>query len=198
MAARPPSPAPSVETRLIAPPGFRSATVARFLWQMDEQRRSLLKDVSGASVAELQWQLAPGMNSIGMLLAHIGYAENHLVQVGLEGKPTSDTRTVIGIGEEDEGMPLPAGAPPAPALAGKALESFVDLLARARAHTARVAATLSDHDLDRDVIRPRPDGSRRIFNLGWVFYHLLEHEAGHRGQINLLRHAYRQRLGTLS
>jgi len=27
-----------------------------------------------------------------------------------------------------------------------------------------------------------------VFNVGWVFYHMIEHEAGHHGQINLLRH----------
>jgi len=37
----------------------------------------------------------------------------------------------------------------------------------------------------------RPDGSERVFNVGWVLYHILEHEAGHRGQINLLRHLER-------
>ena len=33
----------------------------------------------------------------------------------------------------------------------------------------------------------------RVFNVGWVLYHLIEHEAGHRGQINLLRHLLRVR-----
>jgi uncharacterized damage-inducible protein DinB len=54
-----------------------------------------------------------------------------------------------------------------------------------------VAATLGDDDLARDVHRRRVDGSERVFNVGWVLYHILEHEAGHRGQINLLRHLHR-------
>jgi hypothetical protein len=30
---------------------------------------------------------------------------------------------------------------------------------------------------------------------GWALYHIVEHEAGHYGQINLLRHQYRARAG---
>jgi uncharacterized damage-inducible protein DinB len=183
----------TVQTLLETLPGFRSETIARFLWQLDEQRRVLIKDTRGLSAKELEWQPAPGMNSIGMLLAHIAYAENHLAQVGLEGKPTSDTRAAIGISEEEEGMPLADGAPPSPALAGRELAWFDALLERARAYTRGVATTLVEGDLAREVRRRRPDGSERVFNVGWVLYHMLEHEAGHHGQINLLRHL--QQLG---
>ena len=176
------------QTLLETPPGFRSETIARFLWQMDEKRRMLIKDTRGLSAKELEWQPAPGMNSIGMLLAHIAYAENHLAQVGLEGKPTSDTRAAIGISEEEEGMPLAEGAPPSPALAGRELGWFDALLERSREYTRGVARTLVEGDLAREVRRKRPDGSERVFNVGWVLYHMLEHEAGHHGQINLLRH----------
>lgn len=178
-------------TLLAAPEGYRSAAVARFLWQMDEHRRMLTDLTRGMTTAELDWQPAPGMNTVGMLLAHIAYAESHLVQVGIEGKTTSDTRAVIGITEQDEGLPLPPGAPPAAAIVGHDLAWFDGMLERARDHTRRVARDLTDQDLERTVQRPRPNGGKRVFNVGWVFYHLLEHEAGHRGQIGLLRHLYR-------
>ena len=179
--------ATNIQTLLETPPGFRSDTVARFLWQMDEQRRALTADTRGLGPEKLRWQPAPGMNTIGMLLAHIAYAESHLTQVGLEGRSESDTITAIGLSVEEEGMPLAAGAPP-PSLAGRELEWFDALLQRARTHTRRVAMTLTDGDLAREIRRRRPDGTERVFNVGWVLYHMLEHEAGHHGQINLLRH----------
>jgi uncharacterized damage-inducible protein DinB len=183
--------ATTLQTLLVTPPGYRSETVARFLWQLDEQRRALLDDTRGLTPEDLEWQPAPGMNTIGMLLAHVAYAENHLTQVGLEGKATSDTRAAIGITEEEEGLPLAPGAPPSPALAGRDLAWFDGLLERARSYTRKVALTLTDQDLAREVRRPRPDGTQRVFNVGWVLYHMLEHEAGHHGQINLLRHLAR-------
>jgi len=185
----------TLQTLLGTPPGFRSVQVARFLWQMDEQRRALLADTRGLEPADLEWQPAPGMNTIGMLLAHISYAEIHLSQVGLLGEAAGHTRDVIGITEAEEGLPLPPGGPPSAALAGRPLEFFDDLLAGARAHTRRVAVNLTDADLDRVVTRDRPDGTQRVFNVGWVLYHILEHEAGHHGQINLLRHMLRDRGG---
>jgi hypothetical protein len=128
-----------------------------------------------------------------MLLAHIAYAETHLAQVGLEGKADSDTKAVIGLSVEEEGMPLAEDAPPSPALAGRDLAWFDALLGRARDYTRRVAMTLVETDLAREVRRRRPDGSERLFNVGWVLYHILEHEAGHRGQIGLLRHLMKRR-----
>ena len=181
----------SIQTLLETPPGFRSDTVARFMWQLDEQRRALVDDTRGLTPSALEWQPAPGMNSIGMLLGHIAYAENHLTQVGLEGQAASDTRAAIGLGVEEEGLPLAAGAPPSPALSGSDLAWFDERLGRARAHTRRVAMTLSEADLAREVRRQRADGTQRVFNVGWVLYHMLEHEAGHHGQINLLRHLHR-------
>ena len=53
--------------------------------------------------------------------------------------------------------------------------------------SAAVARFLWQLD-ERRVTRPRPDGGTRVFNPGWVLYHLIEHEAGHHAQINLLRH----------
>ncbi len=188
---------PTITTRLATPEGYRSAAVARFVWQLDEQRRRLTEDTRGLTPADLEWQSAPGMNTIGMLLAHIAFAEANLAQVGLNGEVTGHPHDVIGITEADEGMPLVSGAPPAPALAGKDLAFFDAALASAREHTRTIARTLSDADLMADVVRPpRPDGTQRVFNKGWVLYHLLEHEAGHHGQINLLRHLQRAMAGS--
>jgi len=40
------------------------------------------------------------------------------------------------------------------------------------------------------LTRTRPDGTQRTFSFRWMFYHLLEHESGHFGQMLLLRHLH--------
>lgn len=186
------------ETLLRGLAGFPSDGVARFMWQLEAQRASLLADVAGLDVAALDWQPRRGMNTIAMLLGHIAYAESHLTQVGLEGRATSDTTSVIGLSEEEEGLPLAADAPPSPALHGRPLADYEDMLARARARLRETASRLGDADLAREVVRARRApregvvGSERVFNVAWVFYHLIEHEAGHRAQINLLKHLARR------
>ena len=41
----------------------------------------------------------------------------------------------------------------------------------------------------------RRDGSVHETTMRWILYHILEHEAGHYGQINLLAHQYRLLVG---
>jgi len=184
-----------IRTLHLQPAGYASGYVARMAWQMDEQRRLVLDAVRDLTPADLEWQPAPGMNSIGMLLAHIAVAEHHLVAVGVEGLEDSDPKGVVGISLEEEGMPLEANAPPSPALAGKDLAFFELALGKARAYTHAAMRKLTDEDLKRIIVRTRPDGTRREFDVGWMLYHLLEHEAGHRGQIQVLKHLMKAKHG---
>ncbi|HEY6865677.1 MAG TPA: DinB family protein, partial [Candidatus Eisenbacteria bacterium] len=82
------------------------------------------------------------------------------------------------------------GSAPA-VLQGRTLEFYDGLLERARAHSRAHAMTLTDADLARQITRQRPDGNRRVFDIRWMVYHLLEHQAGHHAQILMLRHLQR-------
>jgi uncharacterized damage-inducible protein DinB len=88
-------------------------------------------------------------------------------------------------------MPMPEGAAPPAALAGKDLAFYDDLLRRARAYSRPVIAGLADADLDRQITRTRRDGSVHVADIRWILYHMVEHVAGHYGQINLLAHHHR-------
>jgi uncharacterized damage-inducible protein DinB len=160
---------------------------------MEDQTRRLTESTRDLKPEELSWQPSPGMNTIGMLLAHIAIVELFWVHVGPAAltEPEFDSVGVLGIGADDDGLPLPeSGAPPA-VLAGRDLAFFDDVLARARAHTRRHTLGLRDQDLGRMGSLTRPDGTSSSFTVRWVLYHILEHQAGHYGQILLLRHLYR-------
>src|SRR6185295_5952590 len=145
-----------VKTLLEVPGGYRSETVARYLWQLDDLSRRVFEATHDLTAEALGSQLAPGVNSIGMLLAHIAVAETHITAIGLERRDTSDVAGVIGIRMEDDGLPLsPDGRPPE-ALTGRDLAFFHDLLDRARANTRRVARGLTDADLPQVITRRRP------------------------------------------
>jgi uncharacterized damage-inducible protein DinB len=160
---------------------------------MDDQSRRLAEDTRGASPAELQWQPARGFNTIGMLLAHLAIVEVYWMQVAESGKTDFDSRPVLGIGPDDDGIPIAEdGAAPA-TLAGENLDFYDDLLARARAHTKEIAARYTGADLDREwTLHSKSTGNVHRISVRWILYHLLEHFAGHYGQINLMRHQYRQ------
>lgn len=181
---------PTLVQRILEPaPNTRSRLVGLFLWQLDDQTRRLTEDTRGATPEELAWQPAPTMNTIGMLLAHIALVEAGWVDRGVRGLGEIE-EGVLPIRWADSGIPMPEGGSPPALLEGKDLAFFDDLLARSRAHTRQVLATLADADLDRRFRRPYGDSEFEI-SVGWVLYHILEHEAGHYYQINLLRHQYR-------
>jgi len=180
-----------IRERLVMPPGSRSREAAWFIAQLDDQSGRLAGDTSTLTPDALAWQPAPGMNTIGMLLAHIAIVEVFWTQVGPLGLSAFESESVLGIGIDDDGMPMPAGGAPPAGLAGKSIATFNDLLARARAYSRRAIAALADSDLDRVISRTRRDGSQHETDVRWILYHMVEHLAGHYGQINLLQHLHR-------
>jgi len=170
--------------------GMKSNLAGLFLWQLDDQSRQLTEDTRGATAEELSWQPAPGANTIGMLLAHIAVVEASWIDRALHGlSDVSDG--LLPIGRKETAMPLPEGAAAPAALEGRELAFFDDLHSLSRAHTRRELAPLADADLDRRFRRISPSGREYEISLGWVLYHILEHQAGHYYQIKLLRHQYR-------
>jgi uncharacterized damage-inducible protein DinB len=183
--------APTLEV-IVPLPGYRSREVSLFAAQLDALSAWLTKDTRDLTPEALVWQPAPGLNTIGMLLAHIAIVEVYWTQVGALAMTEFETESALGIGIDDDGMPLAAGGPPAATLMGRDLAFFDDLLARARDYSKQAMARIADADLEREITRHRPDGTvRGVVNLRWILYHVLEHQAGHHGQVNLLRHQYR-------
>jgi uncharacterized damage-inducible protein DinB len=179
-----------ITQRILKPaPGIPNTEIALFVAQMDDQSRRLTEDTRGATVDELAWQPALGMNTAGMLLAHIAIVEVFWMSKAAE--IPFDSQGVLGIGEDDDGLPAPEGSSPPATLAGWDLARFDEVLAKARANTYTIAKTWTDADLDRVVEWTRRDGSLWHFSVRWILYHILEHEAGHYGQVGLLRHLYR-------
>ena len=176
------------------PRGYRSAEAASFLAQFDDLSRRLWESLDGMTASELAWQPKRGTNTIGMLLAHMAIVEVFWIQAGVLGQPAPySTEDALGIGIDDDGMPIPElGGHPA-TLAGKDLAFYDDLLARARRYVKQHVASLTDTDLETKRSRTRRDGTHESFNVRWVLYHMVEHFAGHYGQINLLAHQFRAR-----
>ena len=168
--------------------GFRSREIGIFVAQLEDQSRRLYESLDGITAEELGWQPAPGMNTIGMLLAHLAVVEIWWAGMALDLE-NPVTEPVIGINVDGDGMPLSEGGTPPAHLAGKDLAFYLDLLSRARAYVRETYARMMDPDLNRTITRTW-DEDTRIYSVRWILYHTLEHFAGHYGQILLLRHLY--------
>jgi uncharacterized damage-inducible protein DinB len=187
-----------VQSLLRPAEGFRSREAASFYAQLEDQARILRESVQGITTQELQWQPERGMNTIGMLLAHNAIVDVFWTQLAILGITETDSLPALGISMDDDGMPLAPDAEGPANLKGKPLAFYEDLLARGRAFVKEAWSKVSDADMDKQITRKRPDGSQRLLSVRWAMYHILEHYAGHRGQIQLLRHLYSATVGTPS
>jgi hypothetical protein len=133
-----------------------------------------------------------------MLLAHNAIVDVFWTQLAILGLKETDSKPVIGISMDDDGMPLAPDAEGPANLKGKPLAFYEDVLAKGRAYVKEAWSKVSDADMDKEITRERPDGSKRILSVRWAMYHIIEHYAGHRGQVQLLRHLYRATVGSPS
>ncbi len=173
------------------PAEYRSKEVGSFIAQMGDQTRRLTEATRDITPEELEWQPKPGMNTIGMLLAHNAIVELFWTMLALKGDPDPVAEPILGISMDDDGMPIPEEGKPPASLAGKNLAFYDELLRKARVYLKDSAKGVPDSDLEREVVRTRPDGTQSVINVRWYFYHILEHFSGHYGQVLLLRHLYK-------
>ena len=155
---------PDIYRDIKVPGNFKSQQIGLFVAQLDDQNRRLLEDIKDITPAELEWQSAPGMNTIGMLLAHIAIVEVFWIELGplaigsSEGADT-ELAKILGIDSKDDGLPLTATGLPPQILAGRDLSFYEDLLRKARNLTRECVGSVTDKDLDRTGSTKRKDGS---------------------------------------
>ncbi|MEO5989450.1 MAG: DinB family protein [Candidatus Eisenbacteria bacterium] len=187
--------AQKLERRFLpSPKGYRSAEAASFIAQLDDLTRRMFEDLKGATSAELGWSPKRGHNTMGMLLAHLAIVEGFWVHFAKHGEYDMPAlERILGIGSDDDGIPMPANGKPPATLRGRTLASYRALLKRSRAYVSRTCRAFTDAHMDKRYLRVRHDGSRAEMDVRWILYHVVEHFSGHYGQILLMRHQYRDR-----
>ena len=184
----------ALASRVLKPAtGIRSAEAGSFLAQLDDLSARMFADLRGLTPADLAFQLRPGTNTIGMLLIHCAGAEVHWLLTATTGTGEAAIRKALGIGVDDDGIPLTAKGRPPVHLRGWALADYRKLHDRARRFSHKALANMSPADVSRGKARLRWNGEKQVMNTRWILYHVLEHQAGHYGQMLLLRHVLRAR-----
>lgn len=156
-------------------PGL-SPSLAHYYAQLEDVRRDTKQYVAGLTPEQLSWTPHPAVESIGTQLLHIAGVERSWIGEDIERRP---------MGEEwAAAFPLRTNLPQ---VQGKPLEYFLETLDAVREETRAALSKLTDADLTREIVglESPPDGDR--FTIEWILYHLIEHEAHHRGQIALLK-----------
>lgn len=143
---------------------------------MNYARLTTLQAVEGLSVEQLDAVPEGFGNSIGMLLAHIAAVDRAYQIWSFEGRDMGEGDEVIqgGLSMGKNGTPPPTG---------QSLETLLAELEASRAATLEVFATKDDGWLASHL----PASGWDDMNQHWAWFHVMEDEISHRGQIRILR-----------
>lgn len=156
------------------PPGF-TPEIGRFVAMLEDTRRRTKRYLEGLSAEQLAWYPNDTVESIGTILLHIAAVEHSYIQEDIMRRPMGEEWKIA--------FPLRFGIPQ---ISGRELSYFLEKLDSVREATETVLKSLTDNDLKRMIspLDPGEPGNQQIeFSIEYLLYHLIGHEAHHRGQI---------------
>lgn len=160
--------------RIDPTPGF-SPQIGRLVSMLTDVRNGTLSAVAGLSMQQLDHLHDDTSNSIGALLAHMAAAERvYQIVTFQERDPSAVEETQIG-------NALTLGEVGRQTLRGRALDHYLAEMAEVR------RVTLAELGARDDVWLERSLGHMPAMNAHWAWFHVMEDEIGHRGQIRWLR-----------
>jgi uncharacterized damage-inducible protein DinB len=167
--------------RRVEPPlrADEAATLRAFL---DHHRDTLRWKTGGLTAAQLRTPLPPSTLTLGGLLKHLAYVEDHWTSVVLRGaarRPPFDTAPW----DDDPDWEWHSAADDEPTTLRALLDDAV-----AASDRALDAALAGPDGLDTLSAREDRHGGGR-FSVRWILVHLVEEYARHNGHADLLREA---------
>ncbi|WP_285769249.1 DinB family protein [Peribacillus sp. SI8-4] len=158
------------DLRLASLPGYE-AEIGRWLWCLEDVRRTIISQLTGVSQAILDTKLDE-RQTIGSLLYHIALVEADWLYE--EVLVTEWDPEILALFPEDSR----SGDGSLTHVAGQTMEEHLDRLNRVRQVLLSKFRTMDLDDWRKPRILEKYDVTPE-----WVIYHLLEHESHHRGQI---------------
>lgn len=162
----------------LAPAEGFTTGIGRYVTMLEDVRERTKKYVQGFSSDQLSWHPNSRVESVGTLLLHIAACECSYIQEDIVRQPMGEEWVIAFPIRFDK-----------PQLSGKNLSFYIDKLDEIRRDSLNVLRDLSDADLKRIVIPLDPgEGNESVeYSIEWILYHLVEHEAHHKGQIALMK-----------
>lgn len=153
-------------------PGY-SEKMGELVFMLEHVREQTLKDVEGLQLHQLDRTDQKNGNSIGALLAHIAAIEKVHQLISFEGRDF--TRAEFA----EWGPALLLGERARQDIAGKPLGHYIEVLDSVRKETLQKLQEKDDAWLYEE--RSWPNGTP--YNMYYLWFHVLEDEISHRGQI---------------
>jgi uncharacterized damage-inducible protein DinB len=162
---------------LVAPVAGYTPQIGRLVSMMNYARQTTLDEVVGLSVEHLDHLHDPHSNSIGALLLHIAAVEVSY-QAATFGSRGADASEM-----EQWGVALGLGGRARRKIKGNGVDYYLRILEEVRSETLEEFAERDDQWLDEET----PFWSGQPANNYFKWFHVIEDEINHRGQIRWLR-----------
>lgn len=154
------------------------------IYQLEDIRRVLLEGVEHLTKEQLFEPPVQGEFPIGAYMMHMAEVDlGWLAVLSQDSVEISDDikkRSYYNAWYDAWGDDV--GEPPAEALE---VQTYLDVMAETRKMLLDYINTLTDDDLE-EVISRKYGEKEQKFTKKWIIYHLIEHEAHHRGQMFML------------
>ena len=174
----------SIEKRILEPIAGFSGEIAFYLASLEELRGRLRRLAADLTRDELTARAFPSAHQIGNLILHIGETEAGWIWRTVQGQePDEEAKEFVHWNDTTERDFGEKGYS-----AAECLERIDEVSRRSR----EILAKFTDQDLGKFFGDTRGDGQKFDVTLRWIFVHLIDHEAGHRGQISMLKRILRE------
>jgi len=148
-------------------------------WMLEDVRKETLAGVSHLSKEQLFQAPVEGESSIGSYMMHLGECDLSWLEILSGAEQPADLKKKCYF---DKWFDVPDPDPPKEPLE---INEYLETIAATRKNFLEYISTLDDTELEREVTIQRKSGERKI-KKKWIIYHIIEHEAHHRGQMFML------------
>ena len=148
-------------------------------WMLVDVRKETLAGVSHLSKEQLFQAPVEGESSIGSYMMHLGECDLSWLEILSGAEQPADLKKKCYF---DKWFDVPDPEPPKEPLE---INEYLETIAATRKNFLEYISTLDDTELEKEVTIQRKSGERKI-KKKWIIYHIIEHEAHHRGQMFML------------
>lgn len=160
---------------IIKPISGYSEKIGELIFMLEHVRLQTLKDIEGLQPDQLDEAGQESGNSIGALLAHIAAIEKVHQLISFEGRDFTEAEFA------EWGPALLLGEGARQGITGNPLDHYIEMLNDVRKATLQKLQEKDDAWLYEE--RSWPNGVQ--YNMYYLWFHVLEDEISHRGQIRV-------------
>lgn len=155
--------------------------IAKFFGMFQDNRRRLMHMLEDVTDEMIDYTPKDGtFETIGTLLHHIAAIEWDWIFGDIDGQQMDWDTWKYAFANRYEEVDQQKN---------KGKQYYLDILQKVRTDVQNRFRRFTDEDLKREIESGTESG--RIYSIEWIFFHLINHEALHLGQISVLKRLYK-------